>query len=139
MSLAAESKLLTTFKCQCNTISMSSQNPIDAVAIQVQQRVDHTIKSLLPRMHGLSILTTESALSRTQDITEFQDTIQTISKNLDIALQANDTTLSVTRSRSDIIIPSVSGDGKRKHHTVSQLLPASPDARQRRKTSHSTM
>lgn len=90
-------------------------------------------------MHGLSILTTESALSRTRDITEFQDTIQSINKNLDIALQARDTTLSVTNTRSSIIVPSTLGDGKRKHHTMSQLLPPSPEARQRRKNSHGTM
>ena len=136
-----ESKLLTTFKCQChgNMALTSSSNPTNAVTIQVQQRVDHMIKSLLPRLHGLSILTTESTLLQTQDIIEFQDTIQTISNNLDIALQGCDTTLLVTKSKSNIIIPFTSEDGKRKHHTVLQLLPASPEVRQRRKTSHSTM
>ena len=114
--------------------SMSVQNLTDAIAIQVQQHVDHTIKSLLPQMHGLSILTTESTLSRTQDITEFQDLIQRININLNIVLQASyiNYPCSVTKSRPDIIIPgpSTSEDGKRKHCTVSQLLPASPEARQ---------
>lgn len=121
--------------------SISSQNPTDAISIQVQQRVDHTIRSLLPRMHGLAILITESAtLSRTHDITEFQNTIQTINNNLDIALQASDAASSVIHSRSDIVIPFTSvGEGKRKHHAVSQLLPPSPEAKQLRKTSHDTM
>ena len=136
-----ELKLLTTFKCQChgNMALTSSSNRTNAVTIQVQQWVDHMIKSLLPQLHGLSILTTKSTLLQTQDIIEFQDTIQTISNNLDIALQGYDTTLLVTKSKSIIVIPSTSEDGKQKHHTVSQLLPASPEARQGRKTSHSTM
>ena len=65
-----ELKLLTTFKCQCN-IASTSLDLTNAVVIQVQQWVDHMIKSLLPQMHGLSILTSESALSRTQNIAEF--------------------------------------------------------------------
>ena len=84
--------------------STSSQNQIDAVTIQVQQWVDNAIKNLLPQMHGLSILTKESALSRTWNITEFQDTIHSINKNFDIALQAQDTALSVTNTRSSIIV-----------------------------------
>ena len=135
--VTTESKLLTTFKCQCNITSTSS-DPTNAVVIQVQQQVDHMIKSLLPQMHGLSILTTKSALSRTQNVIKFRDTIQTINNNLDIALQACDTTLSITKSKSNIVV-STSEDGKRKHHTVSQLLPASPEARQHQKTSHSIM
>ena len=46
---------------------ISSSNLTNAVTIQVQQWVDHMIKSLLPQLHGLSILTTESALLQTQN------------------------------------------------------------------------
>lgn len=53
----------------------SSSNLTNAVTIQVQQWVDHMIKSLLLQLHGLSILTTESILLWTQDIIEFQDII----------------------------------------------------------------
>ena len=118
---------------------MTGHNPTDAVTIQIQQRVDHIIKDLLPQMHGLLILTAESMLSRTQEIAKFQDIIRTINNNFNIALQTNNTTHSVSKSKSNIIIPTMLEDGKRNHYTVSQLLPASSEAKQRRKISHSTM
>lgn len=111
------------------------------------------VKSLLPRMHGLCVLVTEtSILSRTASITEFQQMLRTLSTNLEQALSAepaahflpplispNQTSGMQDRAATNSVsMQSTSRSGKRPLASNS-LLPPSPEARQKRKISHGIM
>lgn len=117
--------------------------------MQIQQRVQHDIKKILPTIHGLSVLVSGSAnLSRTEDMDEFEDALATLSRDL---LQALPSRGHAEPSRSlqspqQIVstqtptqpslrsLPFKRNAGKRERPTG--LRPPSPEARQKRKTSY---
>lgn len=126
--------------------------------MQVQQRVEHIIGALLPHMHGLHLLAAESKLSRTLNITEFQTLLQELSTCFKQSLptelsstfgsseipQRPLTNTSNVNYRISILESTVSPafnivtNGKRPR-PISSLLPPSPEIKQKRKTSNSTM
>ncbi|KAF7978440.1 hypothetical protein HWV62_624 [Athelia sp. TMB] len=114
-----------------------------AVRIQVQQRVDHTVKRILPTLHKLTNLVADGPLSRTCDIDELEETLQQLTLALDGALSLGSGTTSISRSSHlptrEPFTPSpplYTRGMKRTEHP--DLLPPSPEARQRRKPSHGT-
>lgn len=136
------------------TSTTTGHVPDDAVAIQVQQRVEHMIKSLLPRLHGLSLLAAESPLSRTSNITEFQALLGALTINLQNALLSVPSSISrpdpIQPSNPNLLTPATTrhaamhpnstrdGNSMKRPHPLT-LLPPSPEIRQKRKTSHSIM
>lgn len=115
--------------------------------MQIQQRVQHDIKKLLPTIHGLSVLVSDSkGLSRTEEVDEFEGALITLSRDLLQALPPQSRTEPSSCSRQQRVdvraptqpmlrsLPALRNVGKRERPTG--LLPPSPEARQKRKTSY---
>lgn len=120
--------------------------PSDAVRIQVQQRVDHAAKKILPPLHGLVNLATDGPLARTRDLEELESTLGELQLALSQALPAK-SAFSPTRNhqlRGSLSIGQPSGSlpptaNSNKRRAPLNLLPPSPEARQIRKFSSSVV
>ncbi|KAF7971659.1 hypothetical protein HWV62_20624 [Athelia sp. TMB] len=53
----------------------------DAVTIQTQQRVNHIATKILPQLHGLATLASDSPLTRTPEVEELEVTLSTADPN----------------------------------------------------------
>ena len=124
-----------------------SQPSIDAVRIQVQQRFDHDVKKLLPSLHGLVNLAEDGLLVRTSDTEELELTLEQLQSALCQALPPKSITTSNSSSEppvpsnlahsSGLLPPPILRSSKRS--APINVMPPSPEARQRRKISHSTL
>lgn len=89
-------------------------------------------------MHGLCLLAAEaSPLSNTPNISEFRETLQTLTSNLNKALNPDSNPRHPSHRPLNMLVPTQSQT--RKRFAPPNILPPSPEAKQRRKTSGSTM
>jgi SWIM zinc finger len=102
----------------------------EAISLQVQQRVDHLVANLLPRLHGLSNLAAESLLTATPNLSEFLEVIDTLRDNITSALGPTSPPGPLQQA------PSLTPSFTRAKRSVKFLLPPSPEPKQKRKTSH---
>ncbi|KAJ7787599.1 hypothetical protein B0H14DRAFT_3579540 [Mycena olivaceomarginata] len=123
-----------------------------AVATQIQQRAEHTAKSLLPRLHGLCVLLQNVKLTRAAPLTELHETLGNIQLNLTKALPPlppPPLTIpppALVRSSSPSISqpqPAYTSAGASvvgiKRPAAAVILAPSPEPHQRRKPSHSVL
>lgn len=105
----------------------------------MQQRVDHTVKKLLPPLHGLVSLATDGPLLPTGDLEELVLTLGELQSALRQALPPSHiSTLNNepdSQSSSSLPLPPMRNN---KRGAPSGLMPPSPEAKQKRKYSGST-
>lgn len=110
-----------------------------AIQIQVQQRMDHAVKTVLPTLHQLTNLAADSPLSRTSDIDELEETLQHLTLALRRALALDSGPPSISCSQQPTTPPPPSRTRGTKRTERPSLLPPSPEAKQKRKQSHGTV
>lgn len=118
-----------------------------AIATQIQQRLNYDLRRLLPSLHGLAnLLTDASTQSITPELEELSDLLSSMRVSVDHIM-----TQSATGANPEAPIPSQPSDlpqaaalsrgqhrpGKRSHHPF--LLPPSPERRQKRKESYAPL
>ncbi|KAK7007269.1 hypothetical protein R3P38DRAFT_3212988 [Favolaschia claudopus] len=116
-----------------------------AISTQIQLQTEHTARSLLPRLHGLCSLLQNTQLTRSETLTEVQTTLNNTHLNLSKALPPLPlpTIPPPAHVRQEIhhpraIYTSGPSAGLRRPALVVVHVP-SPEPRQYRKPSHSTM
>ena len=131
---------------------ITSNFQLVALQHQVQTRAEHTIKKLLPAMHGLALLIQETPLHHTADLDEFAGLLNTVHQGLQSALEIgqmgpgsvtpNHNMPTVTLPASSISNPleNARNSGMQTPPAKRQrLLPPSPEQKQRRKQSHAPL
>jgi hypothetical protein len=118
-----------------------------AVATQVQQRLNYDLHRLLPPLHGLANLLTETSIQHpTPELQELSDLLTSMRISVDriTNMTASETHTPVSSEQSDLpsTAPGMSTgtrtrSGKRSHRPF--LLPPSPERRQKRKDSHAPL
>jgi hypothetical protein len=96
------------------------------------------ISGILPHLHGLSLLAIEARISRTETITEFQNVLATINDNLQKSIQPLPST-SAPLSQHPLNAVQTATFPHGPQREKQQLLPPSPELKQKRKTSHAIM
>jgi len=118
----------------------SSQN--EAVALQIQSRIDFEVSKLLPRLHGLSNLFSDiSSLESRSSILELNEVLHTLTTQLHCLqnplIQVHG---QLERPMASVSHGTLASSEKAAAPTTKRdnrvLLPPSPERRQRRKNSH---
>jgi hypothetical protein len=131
---------------ESDTNSNSSSPTIhhqSAVATQVQQRLKYDLQHLLPPLHGLANLLTETSVQDpTPELQELSDLLTSMRISVDrITMSTASGHTSRISSQQSLDLPSITPigtrPGKRSHRPF--LLPPSPERRQKRKDSHAPL
>ena len=115
---------------------------LEAVATQNIQHINHTVSALLPRLYSLDLLSSDSSdssrLTTTPPLTKFHSVIKSLCTRLDsTSLSANTSTIAMP---TDITPTDTPPEPRRqpmkRNHDI---LPPSPEPKQKRKVSHGVM
>jgi|SRR5882757_3611231 len=117
-----------------------------AITLQVEQRIGHAAKNLLPGLHGLANLLSEATSpAPTHDLHELLEVLTTIQARLqppgNLVVSSSNlipdtlqkTTVSLSNEHYSTPPPQ---NRRRKNNQRQDLLPPSPERRQKRKDSH---
>lgn len=126
----------------CSPKSQPSNPHVQALHIQVQSRIEHFARAILPELHGINNMLGEAALVPTPGLVEFLQTIGQVTEKLSKALTLQPSlvdTITMPSGSSQLPIRSaprtvldVAGPSKR-------LRAPSPERRQVRKQSHAPL
>jgi hypothetical protein len=123
----------------------------DAVATQNQQRIDHTIASVLPRLHGISSLLLDShPLEKTPLLTEFHIVMQELTQHMnDIFAKPSEThqtmhpaqaqAIAIQQPQPTMVQTAILDARQTSKRTREVVLAPSPEPRQKRKVSRGVM
>jgi len=112
--------------------TMLGSDNLHAIAIQVQQQVDHDIGLLLPRLYGLSNAIGDLMhLKLTKETLNFYDVLETIVGQLSQACGGGGSPELLSQDKS------MAGTKHRWESSDPHLLPPSPERKQKRKKSYS--
>jgi len=107
-----------------------------ALAQQVQKRVEHAVNRHLPGLHGLALLLEEAHIHATPQITEFKNVLDIVAQKLTSTVNSKEPS-SQSPNASLLVHANKQANPSKKRTSVSQLLPPSPECKQKRKSSHS--
>jgi hypothetical protein len=108
-----------------------------AIVMQIQQKIDYEVKSLLPRLHGIAnLLSDNPPITRTADLTELLSISSVIYTALGKIFVPNSAPVLLEGAEESPVVLRPQKRHRHQPETLAPLLPPSPELKQRRKESH---